>query len=54
MGLEVEGASRLAEGELHRGESFEFKALNISRLRKVIFSLCLGVSLAMLIICMII
>lgn len=54
MGLEMEGVSGIAEGELHRGESFEFKALNIRRLRTVIFSLCLGVSLAMLIICMII
>lgn len=36
--------SRLAEGELRRAESFDFKALDISRLGKVVFSLCLGVS----------
>lgn len=39
VGLKGAGVRGKAEGELHRGGSFEFRALNVNRLGKVIFSL---------------
>lgn len=39
MGLKGVRVSRMAEGELPRGGSFEFRALNIKRFGRIIFSL---------------
>lgn len=39
MGLDGVTVSRTAEGELPRGGSFEFRAQNIKRFGRVIFSL---------------